>query len=448
MQNDSINHTAAQALSSSFCDANKIQAVRLFYQQDQRTAIEQPRPEDVLSIRGFGGNKHPGNKKFRQLIHSVKHMYVTSKSAVDRRTLSEGVLAELLPGRILKKKHPSDAMFQFMDYEESLQKIFIAARDARRTYTKSPNNKAATAAVAGGKEDNVMHKSSSSSSAAAAAAAPVSSSSPNKRATRGNRPKRKYDRLDTASANMDTNAKRRRKTKDDSHVQLSKVSEKNKAEIVQEVAVAKTDTEVVAPVGNASKKDTTNIVQEAPVAKTDATKNIVQEATDAMMDTQVAAVADAAVDNKDETNVAPTAAAASTKTTTGSVEESSVTRMKINNLTQEEENEIIQWVEETVQMVPTNSSFSTISDINTNNAGAKRRCEDIFHRIHCIVNRGSQERRKIGSTASLNDDAERWFTPSHQKLVYLELLTRCKSAMGTGMSHVDFLNQFEANLVF
>lgn len=406
--------------------------------------------------------KHPGNKKFRHLIHSVKHMYVTSKSAVDRRTLSEGVLAELLPGRILKKKHPTDALFQVMDYEESLQKIFIAARDARRTYTTKSSNKGATATVAGGKEDNVMHKSSSS----AAVVAPVSSSSPNKSAARGNRPKRKYDRLDTASPNMDTNAttnaKRRRKTKDDSRVQLSKVSEKDKAEIAQEVAVAKTDTEVVAPVGNASEKDITRIVKEAPVAKTDTevvaavvdasakdtTTNIVQEATDAKTDTQVAAVVDAAVGNTDETNAAPTAAATTTETTTASVEESSVTRMKIKNLTQEEENEIIQWVEETVQTVPTNSSSSTISDINTNNTGAKRRCEDIFHRIHCIVNRGSQERRKIGSTASLNDDAERWFTPSHQKLVYLELLTRCKSAMGTGMSHVDFLNQFEANLVF
>mmetsp|Transcript_8159 Transcript_8159/g.15356 ORF Transcript_8159/g.15356 Transcript_8159/m.15356 type:complete len:238 (-) Transcript_8159:74-787(-) len=94
------------------------------------------RPEDVLSVRGMGHSKNPGNLKFRQLVNSKKRAYERNSCPDFRRSLAEDIVAELLPGRFLKKSDAYQHFYQIMDYEASVTKALFAIRDLKTPMKK------------------------------------------------------------------------------------------------------------------------------------------------------------------------------------------------------------------------------------------------------------------------------------------------------------------------
>jgi hypothetical protein len=101
------------------------------YRTDDLTTTAIARPEDILSVRGMGHSKNPGNLKFRQLVHSKKRAYERNNCPDFRRSLAEDIVAELLPGRFLKKTDASQSFYQVMDYEASVTKALFAIRDLK-----------------------------------------------------------------------------------------------------------------------------------------------------------------------------------------------------------------------------------------------------------------------------------------------------------------------------
>jgi hypothetical protein len=109
------------------------------YDDDHRTTTNTFRPEDVLSIRGQGSSKHCGNLKFRDLVASKKRAYDRNPCPDFRRALAEDIIAELLPGRFLKKTDTSQRFYHILDYNASVTKALFAIRDV-----KAPPSKRAT----------------------------------------------------------------------------------------------------------------------------------------------------------------------------------------------------------------------------------------------------------------------------------------------------------------
>ena len=109
------------------------------YDDDHRTTTNTFRPEDVLSIRGQGSSKHCGNSKFRDLVARKKRAYDRNACPDFRRSLAEDIIAQLLPGRFLKKTDTSQRFYQILDYNASVTKAMFAIRDV-----KAPPSKRAT----------------------------------------------------------------------------------------------------------------------------------------------------------------------------------------------------------------------------------------------------------------------------------------------------------------
>ena len=101
------------------------------YDHDDRTNTAKYKPDDVLSIRGRGSSKHPGNLKFRSLVASKKRAYDKNACLDHRRQLADDIVTQLLPGRFLKKADASQRLYQIMDYQTSVTKALFAIRDVK-----------------------------------------------------------------------------------------------------------------------------------------------------------------------------------------------------------------------------------------------------------------------------------------------------------------------------
>jgi hypothetical protein len=112
------------------------------YRTNDLTTTATARPEDVLSVRGMGHSKNPGNIKFRQLVHSKKREYERNSCPDFRRSLAEDIVADLLPGRFLKKSDASQRFYQIMDYEASVTKALFAIRDLKMPIKKDSSTDA------------------------------------------------------------------------------------------------------------------------------------------------------------------------------------------------------------------------------------------------------------------------------------------------------------------
>jgi hypothetical protein len=90
-----------------------------------------PKPEDVLSVRGVGHSKNPGNLRFRELVNSKKSSYDRNTSPEFRKSLAVDIVAQLNPGRFLKKTDSSQRSYHIMDFEASVTKALFAIRDVK-----------------------------------------------------------------------------------------------------------------------------------------------------------------------------------------------------------------------------------------------------------------------------------------------------------------------------
>lgn len=90
-----------------------------------------PKPEDVLSVRGVGHSKNPGNLKFRELVYSKKSAYENNACPNFRRSLAVDIVAQLRPGRFLKKEDITQRVYKVMDYDASITKALFAVRDVK-----------------------------------------------------------------------------------------------------------------------------------------------------------------------------------------------------------------------------------------------------------------------------------------------------------------------------
>ena len=91
-----------------------------------------PKPEDVLSVRGVGHSKNPGNLRFRELVNAKKSAYEGNANSEFRRSLAVDIVTQLHPGRFLKKADPTLRVYQIMDYESSVTKALFAIRDVKK----------------------------------------------------------------------------------------------------------------------------------------------------------------------------------------------------------------------------------------------------------------------------------------------------------------------------
>ena len=98
------------------------------------------KPEDVLSVRGVGHSKNPGNMKFRELVNSKKSAYERNTDAAFRRSLGEEIVSQLKPGRFLKKADAGQYFFQIMDHDAAVTKAMFAVRDVKLKKKKAPSS--------------------------------------------------------------------------------------------------------------------------------------------------------------------------------------------------------------------------------------------------------------------------------------------------------------------
>ena len=110
------------------------------FDNDHRTSTAKYRSDDVLSIRGRGSSKHPGNLKFRELVANKKRAYDKNACLDFRRGLAEDIIVQLLPGRFLKKADASQRVYQIMDYQASVTKALFAIRDVKVPTRRSTAN--------------------------------------------------------------------------------------------------------------------------------------------------------------------------------------------------------------------------------------------------------------------------------------------------------------------
>lgn len=122
------SHKYEQALGIVSTD---VTVTKSAYKADDRTITMTAKPQDVLSVRGMGHSKNPGNMKFRELVNSKKRAYERNTCPEFRRSLAEDIVSEVLPGRFLKKADASEPFYQIMDYEASVTKALFAIRDVK-----------------------------------------------------------------------------------------------------------------------------------------------------------------------------------------------------------------------------------------------------------------------------------------------------------------------------
>jgi len=111
------------------------ESARAAYTNGGRTTSN-PKPQDILSVRGVGHSKNPGNLRFRELVNSKKSAYERTSCATSRKALAVDIVSQLLPGRFLKKADVTQRVYQIMDYDGAVQKALFAVRDVKLSATK------------------------------------------------------------------------------------------------------------------------------------------------------------------------------------------------------------------------------------------------------------------------------------------------------------------------
>ena len=100
--------------------------------------IRTPHANDVLSGRGGGTNNHPGNEKFRELVHSKKVLYVNSskrEKALVSCAIVDFIRNQSPPGRFLQRDEKSGLWYDIGDQkarEKTSQALREGAPDIRR----------------------------------------------------------------------------------------------------------------------------------------------------------------------------------------------------------------------------------------------------------------------------------------------------------------------------
>ncbi|CAB9521604.1 Nitrilase family, member 2 [Seminavis robusta] len=112
--------------------------------------ISQPHAHDVLSGRGAGITKHPGNKRWRELIHNNREKY-TSLPRNQRPLIAEQIVKAVRslnpPGRFLSKDVNTQLWYEIGD-DKAAEKTAQAMRDSKKTgKDQSPSSSPVTAKV-------------------------------------------------------------------------------------------------------------------------------------------------------------------------------------------------------------------------------------------------------------------------------------------------------------
>jgi hypothetical protein len=104
--------------------------------------ISDPNPQDVLSGRGSGARKHPGNVRYNQLLHEYHRDYVNSPKGT-KRDIVFRILAAVNEGggRFLDKQSESDSYWIEMNKEKVYAKVSQGIRDLRVTGPGVPAKK-------------------------------------------------------------------------------------------------------------------------------------------------------------------------------------------------------------------------------------------------------------------------------------------------------------------
>jgi len=97
-----------------------------------------PKPNDILSGRGNGVNKHPGNLNFRKIVESYKHQYVVAIKC-EKPAFSQLIVKKVQslspPGRFLKKDASAGHWYE-LSPKEALTKTRQALREGAPTISE------------------------------------------------------------------------------------------------------------------------------------------------------------------------------------------------------------------------------------------------------------------------------------------------------------------------
>ncbi len=130
-------------------------AVECLVRNDSKP-VSYPKDNDILCIRGAGGNSHPGNVAFRQIIHENKPIY-DSLQYDSKMQLVEGIWRDMKEkGTRFLKQGTETSGYDVLDNERSLRKILFALRDCR--VTGKPLPKQAAAATDAGRRKSSVKK--------------------------------------------------------------------------------------------------------------------------------------------------------------------------------------------------------------------------------------------------------------------------------------------------
>ena len=101
---------------------------------DDCDGIDIPTDVDVLLGRGAGCWNHPGNRKFRDIVHKHLCSYDNAKLRVEKTHIVSIILREVLEsgGRFLKRNHVTEK-WDIVDQRVANEKIGHAIRDKRAT---------------------------------------------------------------------------------------------------------------------------------------------------------------------------------------------------------------------------------------------------------------------------------------------------------------------------
>ncbi len=134
-------HTSVEA---NVTDATTVSTIEPHEYNNGPGTTTSPKPEDVLSVRGVGHSRNPGNMKFRELVNSKKIAYDRNPDSEFRKSLAVDVVAKMAPGRFLKKSSIDQRVFKIMDYEASVTKALFAIRDLKKVTSKPKTTSSST----------------------------------------------------------------------------------------------------------------------------------------------------------------------------------------------------------------------------------------------------------------------------------------------------------------
>jgi len=107
------------------------------------TLIEKPRDNDVISGRGNGANRRPGNIRFREIVTKYKDVYLYAKAA-DKKMIARNVVKEVEamspPARFLHQDEKT-GIWTVLDRRKTLRKVAQALREpSLRKFHESSKN--------------------------------------------------------------------------------------------------------------------------------------------------------------------------------------------------------------------------------------------------------------------------------------------------------------------